>query len=220
MTHIDRFLDDLGDQLFAEQPARRRRRSWMPIAAVCAAGLLTAGALHASRDAEREAPPSAARAWSYPSIDRGPVPKRQLDALAVLRRPQTDADRSAPVQALLRRLDPRTHVGVRVDAIRLLADRNGWTIALVPMARRQSPDERTGLDDALCLMQSTPSGDVGETCGTTEDLRARGIGWPDPPFGLVADGIIAFEPRAGGDEPSRIAVKENVYDARTTVDER
>ena len=235
MTQLDRFLDDLGDQLFAEQPSRRRRRSWIPVVAVsmavAAAFMFGVRDIRSGRDGEREAtlsPSAPTQSWTpelgsdergHPTIDRGSVPHDQLRALAVLRRPQTDADRSAPVQALLKRLDPLTHIGIRVDAIRLLADRDGWATVLVPMRRRQPPNGGQGVvgtrEDALCLMQSLPDGTAGETCGTTTDLYSRGIGWPDPPFGLVPDGVAEVELRAQGDESMRVPVTNNVYNLRT-----
>jgi hypothetical protein len=80
-----------------------------------------------------------ARTWTpklAATIDRSPVPPDQAKAFAILRRPQSDADRSPAAQAALKHLFPSTISGVRVDAVRVLETRRGEVTILASVRRR------------------------------------------------------------------------------------
>ncbi|PTL55367.1 hypothetical protein [Paraconexibacter algicola] len=115
--------------------------------------------------------------------------------LAVLRRPQTDADRGPIVEQALKRMDRSTVDGVHVDAIRVIHQSARSATILIP-AQRTGPDEpnlpNIRSEDVLCLQtfsytrpQTFTSGNKtirlpgglqgGGTCGTTEALRTTGI---------------------------------------------
>src|SRR5262249_50822593 len=118
-------LPEVHESLARAVAARGARRPWWRSPrgiAWCAAGAVAAGgsALAASAgwhpilgDSHR----------GHPREARAPVPADQLAALAVLRRPQTDADRTRHVRFVLRLLVAGEISGVHVDAIRLLRTR-------------------------------------------------------------------------------------------------
>ena len=192
------------------------------------AALATAAAvfLHApAPNDERPATPAPGAAWTpvlgdarrgHATISRSPVPPEQLEAFAILRRAPTSADRSPAVRELLSYLGAEAH-GVRVDAVRLLAQHGKRTTILVPMAPR----------DVLCVLATTiargnpppgtpPAGSpngAGMTCATLAELRRRGyVGWPWPPFGLVPDGVASVKLRVRGGRTITAPVRNNVYD--------
>jgi hypothetical protein len=166
----------------------------------------------------------------HPREARAPVPADQLAALAVLRRPQTDADRTRHVRFVLRLLAGGEISGVHVDGIRLLRTRPDGVTILVPT-------ERVGRHDAgyassirrrvLCILTSVevaPANGLtgaGQVCGTTADLRAGAIraatrtsrGWIVN--GLVPDGVARVVVRLRGHRSQSAPVRDNFYELNT-----
>ncbi|HEY4096859.1 MAG TPA: hypothetical protein VGM33_15165 [Baekduia sp.] len=141
---------------FGRAPRRHRRpASWL---ALLAAGTVVAGGTALA----------ATGAW-HPvlgSPDRGPqplaagagVPADQLAALAILRRPQTDADRGPLVQSALKVLSRELINGIHTDAIRVVHHGPREVVVLIPAERvgphergRRLPVER----NVLCLMSGS-----------------------------------------------------------------
>lgn len=173
--------------------ARVARRRTRRILGVAAGGILIAGTAVA-----------ATSPW-HPQLggsDRGepasrsarPVPSAFTDRLAILRRPQSDIDRSASVQRALGLLDRDIAGGVYVDGIRHLRDRKDGTVVLVPM-RRYGPKNHPGVApqrNGLCVYfvstrPTKPGSAGGASCGTVAELERRGIG--SITTGLVPDGV-------------------------------
>jgi len=91
-----------------------------------------------------------------------PPPAAQLALLGVLRRPQSDADRSPAVLAGLRGLVGSADHGVHVDEVRRLGDGpDGSAIVLIP-EQRQGDDvagpRAADVTDALCVSYPAPKG--------------------------------------------------------------
>ncbi len=212
-------LDTLERQL-RDSARRRRRRTLRLMPAVVA--LVAAAALFAvllprgpEPSDERPATPPAPT-WTprmNASISRSPVPAEQLAALAILRRAPAPADRSPAVRQLLGIIGHEGMSGVRVDAVRMLAQRGSRLTILVPIVSLSRPPWR----DVLCLYTTTlargkPAG-AGGTCRTFADLRRHGyLGWPGPPFGLVPDGVASVKLRVRGGKTITAPVRNNVYD--------
>jgi hypothetical protein len=124
-------------------------------------------------------------------------PADQLDALAVLRRPQTDADRGALSQAALTYINDYTS-GVRTAYVRLLATVGDDAFVLVPVQQRDAtaatggvPSESTPLANALCVYATDLNiGHVGVRCWALADVRAgRAVAtFAGEFFGLAPDG--------------------------------
>lgn len=128
----------------------------------------------------------------HPAPATSPIPEDQLTALGVLRRPQTDRDRSETVRTTLRRLPALEDVGVRTDGVRLLREDSTGSAVLVLLERSGTADADPGhetptVPDAICIERTLASGGGGEKCGTVDDLyrgRLRTVG-----YGLVPDGV-------------------------------
>jgi len=188
----------------ARRPPRRRTRLVPAVAALAAVALLLV-LLPTRQDPsdERVATPAPPK----PAIpaSRRPVPRDQLAAFAILRRPATAADRSPAVRALLDRLPASEVEGVHLDAVRLLA-KDRLTL-LVPMERTPIPRMR----DGLCVLTEFDDGS-GMTCGTLAYLRAHGrIGFTVPPLGLVPDGVASVRVRVRGGRSVTAPVRDNFY---------
>jgi hypothetical protein len=189
-----------------------RRRWWHPSRR---AGVLAIGAVIASGSAV-----AATSGW-HPilgSADRGPrplaakagVPADELAALAILRRPQTDADRGPLVQSALRVLSRLTINGIHTDAIRVIFHGPRELVLLVPAERVGHPVRGVAsstIRHALCLMSASyqdartwritqhgkpktihfPAGynGWGMTCGGLDILRSTGIQSGTSPDGGV-----------------------------------
>ncbi len=193
------FLDRLGDHLQvaelapagATTPRRTRRRK-----SVWAIGLAAFAIATPAVAVMRPWEPELGR----PAVDgpvtssNAPVPKVAEDSLAVLRRPQTAADR-ANATPLLRVLTPQFS-GVQTDGVRSVAD--GW--ALVPVNAVQSADG--SVRDYLCLVDQS-----GTSCGAVSELNQQGVSSMrvgdkigTQIAGVVPDGIttVRFTPADGG----------------------
>lgn len=161
------------------------------------------------------------------SPDRGPrplaantgVPADQRAALAVLRRPQTNADRGPLVEKALRVLDRRTINGIHTDAIRVISHGPRELAVLVPADRvgphiEGVPASISIQRHVLCLMATSysdartmtitqhgkpktirfPAGYTGwgVICGGLDTLRTTGIQAgtsPDASGGLIINGL-------------------------------
>jgi hypothetical protein len=186
------YLDTLQARLVdaSRRLSQERRRRWKWRSGAAVTFVVSAGA-----------PALAATGvWRPPIGDgHGPAPKvtseappaDQLAMLGVLRRAQTNADRSAASLRALRLISGGSVRGVRADSVRLLAkgSRDGGLV-LVPVARytRTWPhlpadtpaDERHRLNpppvnDALCLFQLDVDG-AGVACWSSADVR-EGRAW-------------------------------------------
>lgn len=156
-----------------------------------------------------------------PGVSTSPPPQDELDALAVLRRPQTDADRGALTQAALTYINNYT-TGVRTAYVRLLASGDGESFVLVPVEERKAtaptggaPGTSTPLANALCLYASEPSeNDVSVFCWSLAEIQA---GEAEAVFinqlvGLAPDGASTATLGAiGGTAPSA-PVQDNFFD--------
>jgi hypothetical protein len=144
----------------------------------------------------------------HPTTVATAVPGDQLQALAVLRRPQDETDRTPGVAALLTLLSPDIG-GVHTASVRALNVRTDGTTVLFAAERfgenqPGSPGEEKR--DVVCMLYGTDTtivngartkGDLtsGQKCGTTQDLRAGrillGAQWAGrlELNGLVPDGV-------------------------------
>jgi len=201
-------LDTLEQQLRRSARRRygRRRRRWRPASAIVAAAAIVMLLVMAAREDrprfpapadEREAVATSPqpRTWTpvvgdddrgHPTIARDSVPPEQAEALAVLRRPQSDADRSPQVQAVLKLLGSDGMRGVRVDSIRLLDARSDGVTILV--RRPRSTSVRSG---ARQLLRPPPAlGQRAARCDRAGSLarRARPRDSPEhrTPRGLIS----------------------------------
>jgi hypothetical protein len=209
---------------------RRRPARWL---ALLAAGGVVAGGTALA----------ATGAW-HPvlgSPDRGPqplaagagVPADQLAALAILRRPQTDADRGPLVQSALKVLSRQFINGIHTDAIRVVHHGPREVVVLIPAERVTT--ER----DDLCLMSGTyqKASTVGTlhfragyswgmACGGMDRVRSTGLetGYGGRIVGrgtfadvtshrvtLVPDGVARVKVRLRGGRSVTVPVKDNVY---------
>jgi hypothetical protein len=140
------------------------------------------------------------------SIDHTPVAQPVVDALAVLRRPQSDRDRELAGPKL-------RYVGngvdrVQIDGVRALSP----NYALVPV-QQFAPEP--GVGPGICLMGSGGAG-----CAPVATVAERGVsgtsaGQKGTHFvGIVPDGIarVRFTPAAG--RPIQATVTENFYELR------
>ncbi|WP_210491239.1 hypothetical protein [Patulibacter sp. SYSU D01012] len=210
----------------------RRRRPSRRVALLGVAGILATGTAVAAT-----APWSPTLGGDHgiepPGRASRPVPAAQVQALAVLRRPQTDADRSAPVLRALRTVGRYLGTGVHVEGIRILRRHRDRTILLVPLQRVGPPGigRDRELRDALCVYETDvpgaagPPGTVttrsgaavplpqhvsGAACGTLADLRRRGIGGTTA--GLVPDGVARVRLTARDGETLTAPVRDNYYE--------
>lgn len=165
----------------------------------------------------------------HPTVATTPVPTDQTAALAVLRREQTEADRGPRVTAALKMLAPETTDGLRLDSVRLLADRGDGASILVASERTftgladDGPDTR----DQLCFLQSfdfsSRSGKrvrmpgMGMSCGSVEDIQTgrmmSGSRWNGriSLSGLLPDGVATVEVPLRGGPTLRAKVTNNTF---------
>lgn len=206
MTLIPEVHDALRAAVGAPRPKRRRRRF----------GVLAVGVVIASGSAVAATGP-----WrpQLGSDERGARPRAAaqssvapelLEALAVLRRPQTETDRGPLVRDALRHLSRETIDGVHTDAIRVLFQNRREVAVLIPA--QQGPRGIGG--DVLCLMSASyaeaqtitltqrgerrrmrlPAGysGWGGTCAGIDRLRKTGIAVSTRPDG---GGVMTTDPR-------------------------
>jgi hypothetical protein len=196
-------MPEVHDALARAVVARgARRRTWRPSRRV---GLLAVGAVIATGSAV-----AATGGWhpvlgddhrGHPREARAPIPADETAALGVLRRAQTDADRTPQVRAVLRMLGRGEINGVHTDGIRVLRTRSDGVTVLVPIERVGRHDKGYPSSirrDVLCVMTGTrvssrtatvtdrqghrktlrtPGGLMtGASCGGLDELRTTGIG--------------------------------------------
>jgi hypothetical protein len=147
-------------------------------------------------------------------------PADQLAALAVLRRPQTDADRGALSAAALTYINNYTQ-GVRTAYVRLLDTVGSEAFVLVPVEERDatapagtSPTASPSLANALCIYVSGASAaheDV--ACWSLADVLAgRAAGQFDGQFfGLAPDGVSTATLTSVGEPPLPTPVANNFF---------
>ncbi len=201
------FLDRFGDQLYAaHDPSRSRRFSWRGPRRhwllVLAAVLVVAGPAVAVVGAWR---PALERSGiDQPvTVDSSPVSPAALDALAVLRRPQTDEDRrrAAP-------LIPTVGAGNQIDRVQtdgIRSPANGW--ALVPATSIKSGPATT-TTDVLCLTDGQAIG-----CSPATSIRTQGLALLSASrshtslAGVVPDGVakVRFIPDTGAPVEADVA---------------
>lgn len=175
-----------------------------------------------------------------PSIARDAPPRAQLDALGVLRRPQTDADRGENSEYTLKFFGYLR--GVRVDYVRLLGtEAGGAGYVLVPAASEGTSDavklrdlkaRREGYattpspSDPLCLFGRDPSGSGGgvNCFSLKEVLDGRAVIGRSPArgpltrFGMVADAVAQVRAGDGRTAPV-VDVRDNFFEITTPTAE-
>jgi hypothetical protein len=180
----------------ARRPLTRARRRWRApwLTRPVAIGLaLTAFAGSAFAAVAVWTPLLGNQQYGYnPGAATSAPPATQLADLAVLRRPQTAADRGALSAAALTYINDYTE-GVRTAYVRLLATVGSEAFVLVPVEERTETPTSTPLADALCLYVSDSS--VGLThvaCwGLADVLAGKAAATFDGRFfGLAPDGAV------------------------------
>jgi hypothetical protein len=229
-------IDDKGPARMADFITRyerqlvtvRRPRLLVPrrarIAAIAVVALLTGTAVAAVVPWTPDLGPGHARTFA---IDATKPPQAQLDALGVLRRPQSDADRGAETRYALRFFGASVG-GVRTDYVRLLRrDPNGRSAVLVPVTAYHLnqpdslPDAARKLlapgRDGLCLFVRDPIDGGGQSCSPLADLRAGNVrgGIADRTsslwWGLVPDEVTSVRIRMAERDLVAAAVEDNYY---------
>jgi hypothetical protein len=160
-----------------------------------------------------------------PGLSSTPPPDAQLGALAVLRRPQAEADRGPGVQTALEDINDFT-AGVRSNYVRELETTAGGPIVLVPVVRRDASHAggagapaAGAIADALCVYYPIPgTGPLGAApaCWSTAQLLAgRAVSSADGHvFGLAPDGVRSVTISLGGAAAAVSApVLGNFFDA-------
>ncbi len=205
---------------------RLRRPSRFAPAALVVVGLLALTILVVQRGTdhspipadERPATPSVAPAvgtWTpviggdrrgHPTIDRSPVDRSAVDALAVLRRPQTARDRKLAAPRLTSIGRPTN--GVQVDGIRALTP----NYALVPIMTVGGGTDRGPM---LCV-----AGGGGMACNWVRDVAKWGVSSSSGGnkgshyVGVVPDGVVRVRFSPVGGKPVDSEARENFYEIR------
>jgi hypothetical protein len=149
-------------------------------------------------------------------------PAAQLAALAVLRRPQTDADRGALSQEALTYINDYTK-GVRTAWVRLLATVDGEAFVLVPVEERDATASTGGapvtsqpLADALCVYAIETVGvfEINGGCWSLGDVSAgrASQAFETQFFGLAPDGAASATLSSPGAAPLSAPVRDNFFD--------
>lgn len=213
--------------------ARPARRTWRVriLGPLAVAGLAIGGtALAATTPWNPQVGPKSPNGSDRATVSRSAVPPEQVAALGVLRRPQTDRDRSTPTEGLLRTLGVPGR-GLRIPSIRLLRAHDGAATVLMSLARLGDRREPPVTRDALCVSETTsaaqrraerrsvpdgagralpvPVALGGSTCGSYGDLlrgRLRTV-----TTGLVPDGVSRVRVRMTTGQTVTAAVRENFY---------
>jgi hypothetical protein len=196
---------------------RRRRAPWLALAAgLAASALVLLVAVRGNRPStipadERAVATATALSSGLTTLSDSPVPADQLETFAVLRRAQTPHERS-DVLALL--ANTRGYVGIRANAIRVLARTRGEIVALVPMERgRFGPNPSKDALDPLCLLRGSERDGLALTCGTLADVLGGGVRWTRPPAGLAPDVAARVRLRVRGGRTITVTPRDNYYDA-------
>ena len=139
-----------------------------------------------------------------------PVPADEASVLGLLRREQTDADRGARAQRLVRDVGVEFR-GVRADSVRV-ATAGSRTVAVLSAERVGDPAGRDGggLQQVVCFTD----GETG-TCGDAKTLMAGKLtsyGGPQV-LGLVPDGVATVVLRYAGGAKVSATVGDNLFSA-------
>jgi hypothetical protein len=152
-----------------------------------------------------------------PGISASSPPQAELDALAVLSRPQTDADRGAMTDAVLADVNSATK-GVRTSYVRLLAGSGDTAFVLVPVVERDSPSDggppsAPPLRDALCVYAAAQPTTSAQCWSLAQVLSAAAFAQlGDQLFGLAPDGAVAAHVTVGGGQTLTASVQNNFFD--------
>jgi hypothetical protein len=214
----------------ASSPARRGRIPMRRGLLIAAATILVSTSALAA--ATHWSPQLGDSRRGHPTVANASIPADQLAALAVLRRPQTDADRGPAVLSVLKLLGKEESGGIHLDGVRLLATHSdGGALILIPAQRSGSHDRGHPSDvqrNTLLLLSSNHRS-AGGTRGTVSDLRAGRISMsslrnpvlignrPDGfvAEGLVPDGVVKVEVTLRGGIVKTAAVYNNSYEIPT-----
>ena len=156
-----------------------------------------------------------------PQLAASAPPAAQLQALSVLRRPQTLAERGPAVQRALTDINQFT-TGVRTSYVRVLESTPAGPVVLVPVERRNATPGLLGalpqraIENALCVYYPAPStGPTLARCFSTQQLltdRAY-IGSGGHVFGLMPDGVRSVIVADGGRRASA-SIRSNFFDVK------
>lgn len=224
MTTAPDPFDHLHDALVAsahERPAPTAGRRWRPtqrVAILATVGLLVGGTAVA---ATVPWSPKLGGDRRDDQVTRAtqPLPQAQIDALGVLRRPQSAADRTPAVEQALRRVS-HLGAGLHVDGIRKLRDHVDGTVLLIPLQRVGPKDAPAAarIRDGLCIFRTNETlSFAGAGCGTVADLkrgRIRSI-----TDGLVPDGVRRVRVTLTTGKVLTADVKDNYYELPYTFPE-
>ena len=203
-------------------PARLHHRRWPWLTRPGAVGLaLTAFAGTAFAAVAIWTPLLGNPQYGYnPGAATSAPPEEQLDALSVLARPQTDADRGALSQAALTYINDYTS-GVRTAYVRLLGTVGSEAFVLVPVAERLAtdatggvPNESAPLSNALCLYVSntSPLFTHVECWSLAEVIGGRAWAAFDGQFfGLAPDGVTVATLSSAAGPPLSAPVNDNFF---------
>ena len=211
------FLDRLGDQLLAAEralvvaaPAVARRRRWMTprTAAVLLVALAVSVPALAATTPWRPILGRPELRDTPAGTSNSPVPNDASALLAVLRRPQTDADRGPIAQKLLRNVGQQFR-GVRLRSVRLVTLSPGHhALVLSTEGVGQVPGVTKGTSNPVCLVFT-----AGGLCGGARSLRTSGILMTGGPNvrGLVPDGVAKVVLRFAAGRSVGTDVHANVF---------
>jgi hypothetical protein len=156
-----------------------------------------------------------------PGASTSAPPQDELNALAVLRRPQTDADRGSLTQAALTYINDYT-TGVRTAYVRLLATVGGEAYVLVPVEQRDSSGASVGatsaaaVPDALCLYAINSAGptDVVGGCWSLAEVVSGQAAFvvPGQFVGLAPDGATTAMTTFISGPPQSAPIDQNFFD--------
>jgi hypothetical protein len=229
MTLMPELHDALARAVAARAPRRHRWRPSRRVGLLAVAGLIASGSALAATggwhpilgDGKRGHPQEAGVA----------VPEAQTAAVGVLRRAQTDADRTREVLTALRMLARGEINGVHTDGIRLLRRRPDGVTILVPTARVGRHDKGYPSSirrQVLCVMTSAwlpaRSGGAlitGQGCGDLGQVRKTGIGGATRSAtgfvlnALVPDGVVQVVIRLRHHRTVTVPVRDNLYEVNT-----
>lgn len=160
---VEALLVDAESQARNRQGKRHRWRRLKLTGATLASALAFSAVAYASQDLWR--PVLGSGTANAPAAAAAPPPKAFMDELAVLRRPQTNRDRSAASEAALR--FPARDAEIRTGYVRRLRDtQNGGPVILVPVVDADGQDR-------LCLWTPDAAADAtSRTCATHDEFAA------------------------------------------------
>jgi hypothetical protein len=150
-----------------------------------------------------------------PGLSATPPPAVELAALAVLRRPQSAADRGPGVQAALEDVNNFT-TGVRTDYVRVLETTANGPVVLVPVVSRDAAPGRPAIADALCVYypQGTSAEAITPACWSLAQVEAGQATATvnNQVYGLAPDGMSTIDVPAPGGGTLSAPVSGNFFD--------